>query len=197
MANTREKRHGKTRELILKTARDIVIEKGFHKLSLREVARRVDYSPAGIYEYFKNKEELMLALGKRVEINLGLALRKVEGAPSLEKIVKLGVAYINFAMKNPQDYLLLFSGIQSGRRSFDQTLPPESPYQIVADTIQSCLDQKLLRFGPGMTVEAAAFGLWSLVHGQSMLRLTHLRGFNADFDSAANLLVKTYIQGLG
>ena len=100
MTNTREKRHGKTRELILKTARNIVIEKGFDKLSLREVARRVDYSPAGIYEYFKNKEELMLALGKRVEINLGLALGKVEGAPGLEKIVKLGVAYIQFAMKN-------------------------------------------------------------------------------------------------
>jgi AcrR family transcriptional regulator len=58
----RERRSERSRQSILQAALELVIEKGLSKLSLREIARRADYSPAGLYEYFGSKDEIIEAL---------------------------------------------------------------------------------------------------------------------------------------
>ena len=57
----RERRYARTRQEILDAAMELVQEKGPDKLSMRELARRVDYSPAGLYEYYENKDEIIVA----------------------------------------------------------------------------------------------------------------------------------------
>jgi AcrR family transcriptional regulator len=42
----RQRRAMNTRQSILDAAREIISERGVYGLSLREVARRIDYSPA-------------------------------------------------------------------------------------------------------------------------------------------------------
>ena len=44
------------RELILKAASEIMSSDGFDKLSIRKIARKIEYSPSIIYHYFDNKE---------------------------------------------------------------------------------------------------------------------------------------------
>ena len=58
----RAKRHQRTRDAILEAARHIVHEDGIGGLSMREIARRIEYSPAGLYEYFGSKEEIIDAI---------------------------------------------------------------------------------------------------------------------------------------
>jgi len=64
MKNTRQERQADTRKAILQTALELIAEKGLDKLSLREIARRVGYSPAGLYEYFDSKEGILLTLAE-------------------------------------------------------------------------------------------------------------------------------------
>ena len=52
----REIRHEETRTRILSVAKRLLRKDGIEKLSLRKVASESNYSPAGLYEYFKNKE---------------------------------------------------------------------------------------------------------------------------------------------
>ena len=47
---------------ILETAKQIFIEEGFEKASIRAIADRIEYSPATIYLYFKDKNELFFSV---------------------------------------------------------------------------------------------------------------------------------------
>ena len=61
-ATPRQRRQARTRQTILDAAVEIIDERGAEALSLREVARRADYSPAGLYEYFDGKEAIAAAV---------------------------------------------------------------------------------------------------------------------------------------
>ena len=79
--------HGK--ELILSAARQQLIEEGADSLSVRSVARRAHYSPAGLYRHFTSIEDLRLELVHRIaeEYRLMLAARlSKEKAPSARSI---------------------------------------------------------------------------------------------------------------
>lgn len=60
-----ERRYEKTRQGILNAARSILLEDGVEAISMRTLADKVDYSPAALYKYFANKDEIIEAL--RVE----------------------------------------------------------------------------------------------------------------------------------
>src|SRR5688572_28249541 len=106
--STRVRRQQRTRDAILTAALEIVIAEGVTALSLREVARRVDYSPAGLYEYFGSKEEIVAALVSEGYRRFTIHLDQVPiELPPYERLIELGVAYIDFARTNPQHYLLM------------------------------------------------------------------------------------------
>ena len=58
----RERRHQRTQQAILDAALEIIHEKGVDGLSIRAIADKIDYSPAGLYEYYGSKEEIIAAL---------------------------------------------------------------------------------------------------------------------------------------
>jgi len=74
---TRQRRHEKTRRAILDAAGRIVARKGIQDLSMREIARQIDYSPAGLYEYFEGKEEIVQALCAEGHQQLSAYIRQV------------------------------------------------------------------------------------------------------------------------
>ena len=56
--------HGDLRRALIEAARTIVVRDGAQALSLRGVAREAGVSPAAPYHHFKDKQELVLAVGK-------------------------------------------------------------------------------------------------------------------------------------
>jgi AcrR family transcriptional regulator len=55
---------------ILKTAATIFAEKGFHRTSVRDIARATEMSLAGLYYYFTTKEELLYLIQERCFVTL-------------------------------------------------------------------------------------------------------------------------------
>jgi AcrR family transcriptional regulator len=55
----RERRRLATRTEILTAARELLLEVGPEELSLRQVARRADFSPAALYTYFTSRDEIV------------------------------------------------------------------------------------------------------------------------------------------
>jgi AcrR family transcriptional regulator len=47
------------RKKISDAASEIIIVEGFEKLSIRKIAERIEYSPGVIYNYFKNKNDIV------------------------------------------------------------------------------------------------------------------------------------------
>ena len=58
----KERERANMRRLILETANSLFISKGFDNISIRNIAKLIEYSPATIYLYFKNKEEIIFSL---------------------------------------------------------------------------------------------------------------------------------------
>ena len=81
IAERKEREKAEMREDILNAAREIVSNSGVDGISIRKIAGMIEYSPAIIYHYFKNKEEIV---EKLIEENY----RKILGALSSLKSCK-------------------------------------------------------------------------------------------------------------
>jgi AcrR family transcriptional regulator len=68
---------------ILKTAAKIFADKGFHRTSVRDIARATNMSLAGLYYYFTTKEELLYLIQERCFVTL-LDRWEEAGKPELD-----------------------------------------------------------------------------------------------------------------
>jgi len=75
MVTRREVSKAETRNLILKTARRMFLQKGVDSCTLRGIAKEAGVSPASIVVHFKNKAALLeIALFEEIEITVKQAI---------------------------------------------------------------------------------------------------------------------------
>lgn len=101
------------RKKIFDAASEIIVE-GFEKLSIRKIAERIEYSPGIIYNYFKNKNDIVnLIITENIQrisdSLLSLELQKMDPKTALE----LGLTKFTMAMlENRQQYkAIMLSGM--------------------------------------------------------------------------------------
>jgi AcrR family transcriptional regulator len=100
-----------TRESIMQAAHQLFHEKGYQNVSMRQIAKELNYSHGAIYYHFKNKAELFYALVKADFKLLDEKLKDVldqEGLDNEVKIKKILEGYIEFGLKNQSQYELMF-----------------------------------------------------------------------------------------
>jgi TetR/AcrR family fatty acid metabolism transcriptional regulator len=61
----KEKQRQEREALILQAAEEVLLEKGYHEMSIDEIAARVGIAKGTVYLHFASKEELVLALVER------------------------------------------------------------------------------------------------------------------------------------
>lgn len=96
-----------TKEMILNTAFEIAREKGFEKISNRELAKKMNCSIRPIYYQFKNVEELNKELYKKIERYFYEFLidNMIKDVPLYKQI---GINYIKFAIAENNLFKFLF-----------------------------------------------------------------------------------------
>ena len=72
----RSRQRAANRSAILEAARRVATREGAGELSLRAVAGEAGYAPASVYEYFRNRAELVLALAAEDMGSLARAIRE-------------------------------------------------------------------------------------------------------------------------
>ena len=83
MANRVEpftRQHDEKLQQILKCSAKIFAEKGFHRTSIRDIARATGMSLAGLYYYFRTKEELLFLIQERCFLTLLQRWEKAAGS---------------------------------------------------------------------------------------------------------------------
>ena len=163
----RDRRHRDTREEILGVARELLFEVGPEALSLRQVARRADFSPAALYNYFSSRDEIIASLFTESFVKLNTYLERVPvDLPLKKRVVELGMAYLDFGRENPMDLrCVLVATSQEGLSSTDAMAPGLNALRIIGDAVREGIEQGL--FAPELSLSAAelAYGVWALVHG--------------------------------
>lgn len=101
--------HGDLRRSLIDTGLVLVQEVGVEAISLRVLAERVGVSTPALYHHFKNKQQLLFALGEAsvdiFQIQLNQELIREKSDFSIERFVLL---YVRFAIENPELYELMF-----------------------------------------------------------------------------------------
>ncbi|MBN1563018.1 MAG: TetR/AcrR family transcriptional regulator [Anaerolineae bacterium] len=204
----RERRAKRTRKAILDTAMQLIVEKGPDKLSLREVARRIDYSPAGLYEYFGSKDELVEAACSEADRRLGIYLNGVDPAlPPGDYLVELGLAYVRFARENPEHFLFLFGNREA---NFEHMLPLEDDFQtdedwgkhdpnfaLLISAVQRAIDADVIQTRAGFDTLEIAYTVWALAHGMASLQARYMPHLRLNYAATDRHAMRIMIAGLG
>lgn len=105
----REKEEIKQR--ILVAAREIATKEGWHSVTIRKIAEKIEYTPPVVYEHFENKEDLIREIIYSGFMKMHedfTELRKNETDP--KKLIRvLSISHWDFAFNNIELYRLMFS----------------------------------------------------------------------------------------
>ncbi|HEX7734003.1 MAG TPA: TetR/AcrR family transcriptional regulator [Ktedonobacteraceae bacterium] len=98
------------KQSILEAARAIALAEGWSNVTMRKIADRIEYSHAAIYDYFENKDVLLLELvheGFRLlEADLKRARTQAHDPEEAMRLIARG--YLEFAWRSPEFYRLMY-----------------------------------------------------------------------------------------
>ncbi len=170
------------KNLILHTATRMFIEEGYENASLRKIAEAIEYSPATIYLYYKNKDEIFFAIQ---EIAFEKFYQKLEEfsfiKDPLGRLRSIANSYLAFARENPGLYKLMFMmdepmNFLENKGEWEQG---RKCYAFIKKHITACVEQNLIK---RMSHEEGTFIFWSFIHGLSSLSSAQRLQFYAKKD---------------
>jgi AcrR family transcriptional regulator len=153
---------------VLTAAMDLLRETSSEEsVSLRAVAARVGVSVPSIYLHFADKQALLDAVCEEVFEQLHRALKEASAdAPdAFEALRQQGMAYVRFALANPEHYRIVMMGSPSGHDPADEIA--SGAFGHVLDSVTACIGLGVLEGDP----VDLALQLWAGVHGIASLRI--------------------------
>lgn len=165
-AERREREKKKMRDQILNAAMKLFLKEGFEKVTIRRIAEVIEYSPATIYLYFKDKNEILYALHEQGFEELHKRQQAVLSIRDpLGRLKSHGLVYVSFALEKPEYYDLMFIMKGPARKSKsveEEWVAGRRSYELLRRNVEDCIAAGYL---PGGNLDVAAFSVWSLVHG--------------------------------
>lgn len=106
----REREKKELREKILDSARSIFADKGYHSVTIRDIARITEYSVPTIYSYFKDKESIVIELVKNdlVEIQRMSMENALKVENPEEQLREYGLGSLRYMLTHPEQFKFLF-----------------------------------------------------------------------------------------
>jgi AcrR family transcriptional regulator len=163
------------REEILDAARELFLKHGYENVSMRKIASKIEYSPTTIYIYFKDKAEVLQTLCDETFARLSRSLLEIERSAidPVDKLRKIGFAYVDFALAHPNHYQLSFmtrfEEFQKDPADFATSTGAQT-FQCLVNCVKSCVESGAFR---QIDVMAASQALWCAVHGVTSLLITN------------------------
>lgn len=172
----REREKVETRDKILDAARELFIAEGYDGVSMRKIADKIEYSPTAIYVHFADKDELFLEICHEDFRRLAQSLIGLAAIlDPVERLTKLGHAYIQFGHEHPNHYRTMFMTPHPPILKSEDALegkgnPEEDAYEFLRATVADCL--RVGAFREEFTdVDLIAQTLWAGVHGVISLQI--------------------------
>jgi AcrR family transcriptional regulator len=185
------------RRAILDAALALFLENGYDRVSMRNIAARVEYSPAAIYGYFPSKDEIFYALAEEGFRLLGA---KHPSAPAsddpIEHVRSAAWRFYEFSKEQPQYFALVFLDRQVPRIGRDFERFPvllEQRNRLIAQ-MQRCVSEGALP--ASLDAHVAVKLLWAPIFGIAALRLSDRIPTTEHADALVRDAIETTIAGL-
>lgn len=176
-----ERRHLRVRGVILKAAEHMFARDGEAALSIRKLAKGIDYSPGAIYKYFESKQDLVDALKEAFFEVLLARLEVFDGRAEDYPAYAHGFLniYVQAALEKPHHYTAAFMGICDPDAPLLPSVEGSLKVQAFAklrDMVQTGVELGV--FQQSLDVMQTAKSIWASLHGAVALIL-HLPHFHA------------------
>jgi AcrR family transcriptional regulator len=170
----RERERRELRQRILNAARELLVKKGYEAVTMREIAKRIEYSATALYKHFVDKDALVRELCREDFPAFAqhlLAEVATSGDP-VERMARAGLVYLGFAEQFPEHYRLMFmtelppTPPEEGERED----PARNAYMFLRALIDELMRGGYLRKELS-DVDLVAQTVWAGVHGAAALDL--------------------------
>jgi AcrR family transcriptional regulator len=198
----REREKLEIRTKILDAARELFAREGYDAVTMRRIAEAIEYSPTAIYLHFKDKETLVRELCEEDFASLAKAFQKIaREADPLERLRKIGMAYVDFGVEKPNHYRLMFMTARHApmeMKELEKGNPEEDAYAFLVATVAEAIARGRLRrelTDPHVVAQAS----WAGVHGVISLHLAKKDDPWVEWrplKKTAALIVDSMIEGL-
>jgi AcrR family transcriptional regulator len=180
-----------TRINILDASLQIVKEEGWPALSMRKIADAIEYTAPIIYEYFSNKEAILLELTRKGFLILARDMKAAKEKHRLpeKQLEAMWLAYWNFAFAEKELYQVMF-GLNVSCCELSAKLPEaDVPYDLVAEVIEEIM-------APDKPTEddvcVKYYTFWSVIHGLISINMVRRR----TSEEITHEVLKTAISGI-
>lgn len=162
MTSDRPYHHGDLAPSLRQAAREILESEGLAALSLRSVARRAGVSHAAPYRHYASREALLadVAVEGLAELRGEIAQAAAVPADRAETIVRIGRAYMRFAVRH--------AGLL--RLMFGSELPNRTGFPGLTEATAAIGDD----IGQAIGNSPAGLAVWAAIHGLAMLILENV-----------------------
>jgi AcrR family transcriptional regulator len=161
---------------ILDAARELFVEKGVEEVSMRKVADKIGYTPTTIYNHFRDKDAMLRSICETDFLALRQGFEAIAGiADPVERLRTLGMAYVDFALRHPSHYRLMFMTPHLHDRDLEtenlrKGNPDQDAYAFLRANTASAIEAGLFR-AEYQDPDLVAQIMWSGVHGVVALHL--------------------------
>ena len=172
----RQREKQEVRERILEAARELFVAQGYEAVTMRQIAHKIEYTPTAIYFHFKDKEHLISELCAIDFLKMARTFNHLSGIKDpAERLCRMAIEYMEFGLKHPNHYRLLFMTPHPHIPPEDIVLirrgnPAEDAYAFLRANIIECIAAG--KFRPEYRdPEIVAQVLWSSIHGVTSLHI--------------------------
>ncbi|MFZ5996823.1 MAG: TetR/AcrR family transcriptional regulator [Nitrospirota bacterium] len=191
----RAKHKEEFRREILITARDLFVNEGYEKFSMRKLAEKIEYSPTTIYLYFKDKDDLLFAICEEVAEHFFDHLTNIRTAYSdpLESLRQALLYLIAFGFNHPDEYKVFFVTSAKVYGTLDEFMEKESmarnSYFAFREMVKNCIATGKLQ---EIDIDVLTQALTVAIHGLAALSI-----YKASYPWVdRNVLTHTLVEGL-
>lgn len=192
--------HGDLRRTLVSAARRILKEEGADGLTLRAAARIAGVTHAATYRHFPSKDALLAAIAEEGFRSLGRAMRRgsPSGAPSVERLAALAVAYVGFARRETASFRLMLGAGAPNKAAYPSLeAAARGTFAILVEAISELQAGGRVRPGEPTRLAMAA---WATMHGLASLvvdtRVMKLKFPGLDPRTLTRMVVEELHRGL-
>lgn len=154
------------RNEILEVSRNLLIQHGFDKLTMRNIAKSANVTATSIYLHFENKDDLLLTLiEESIEHLKEQLVREIDSTKEMiQQLEDLARAYIRFALEHPQEYEIIYMVRPEEMPQYpkDKFQQIRSAYELLAEIIEKGKREDIIDVEDSMI---SAYTLWAQIHG--------------------------------
>ena len=205
----REEEKERRRGEFLDATESLYAKRGWEALTMDQVARTARLSRALIYVYFRDKDDLLYAIGERAMKQLYQRFAAAIETPGSgrDKVMAIGRAYMGYALEFPHyfDFCSRFvrhhsgSGVTPNEEACERA--DDAVMGLLAQVIQSAVSDGSIAPRVARDPMMLAFSLWAFTHGIVQISvakgadLAHHGAAAAEFGNYAFELLETLLRG--